>query len=237
MSELLRGTGCLLLYFALVASSAFLLRLFTKVPDELFRKLLHLILLGSLPVWLFAFSNWYISALSILLFTVAVYPILCLAEGLRNYSHTVTERSPGELKRSLLIVFTMFLLIVSVCWGWLGDRLLALTCVYAWGFGDAAAALIGKRFGRHPLQGRHIEGRKSVEGTLAMFALSFLSVSLLLTLRGGLSLPMLLVVSAVTAAVAAAAELFSLRGNDTITCPLAAMAVLLPMLHFFGGGL
>lgn len=70
-----------------------------------------------------------------------------------------------------------------------------------------------------------------------MFALSFLSVSLLLTLRGGLSLPMLLVVSAVTAAVAAAAELFSLRGNDTITCPLAAMSVLLPMLHFFGGGL
>ena len=39
----------------------------------------------------------------------------------------------------------------------------------------------------------------------------------------------------VTASVCAVVELYSMSGNDTITCPLAAMAVLVPMTGVFGG--
>lgn len=236
MNEFLSGTGYLLIYFIVLASLAVVLRLLTRVPDEVFRKLLHGILLGSLLVWVLAFKTWWISVLSVVVFETAVYPILMVAERIKGYSRLLTERKSGELKRSLLIVFTMFAVVLSVCWGWLGDKLLVLASVYAWGFGDAAAALVGKRFGKHPLEGKHIEGRKSVEGTVAMFLVSLVSVFVILLLRGGLNWLPVLLVAVVTAGVSATVELFSMRGNDTIFCPLAAMAVMLPLLHLLGGG-
>ena len=237
MYDFLSGTGAVLLYFLIAAPLAFLLRRTVQVPHEVFRKLLHCILLGSLLVWTLAFDTWQMAALADILFVAAVYPILMLAERIKGFSQFVTERKQGELKSSLVLVFAMYLVILVICWGGLNDRFLVLAPVYAWGFGDAAAALVGKRFGKHPLTGRHIEGRKSVEGTLAMFLVSFLSVAVMLTLRGGLDLPVCLLISGVTAAVSAAVELFSMNGRDTIFCPLAAMAVLLPLLHFLGGGL
>lgn len=237
MDGIFHGITAFLLYFIIAASVALLLRRFVHIKDEVFRKGLHCILLGSLLVLVFSFSVWWQAVLSAVGFAVAVYPILWLLERVKGFSAFVTERTGGELKRSLLIVFLMFAVELSVCWGWLGDKLLVLACIYAWGFGDAAAALIGKRFGRHALTGGHIEGRKSVEGSLAMFAVSFICVGVILALRGGLPLYGYILIPALTAIGVSVVELFSLHGMDTITCPLAATAVLLPMLHLIGGGI
>lgn len=235
MHEILSGSLDVLLYFLIVVAIVFGIRKFTKIPDEPFRKLLHFILLGSLLVWTFAFDKWWMAALTSMLFAVLVFPILKLAEKINGFSKFVTERKSGELKYSLLVVFIMYATIVSVCWGIFDDRLLALCSIYAWGIGDAAAALIGKRFGRHGLSGKHIEGRKSVEGTLAMFCCSFISVLAILLLRGSLPWYAYPVISLFTAAVSAAVELFTKSGFDTITCPMAAMAVILCTIHLFGG--
>lgn len=235
MQEFLLGFVYILIYFVVCASSAFVLRIMTRVPDELFRKILHCILLGSLAVWVSTFPNWWMTAVSAIVFAIIVYPILWGAERLKGYSKMVTERKSGELKSSLLIVFFMFALIVSVCWGWLDDKLLALASIYAWGFGDAFAALVGKRFGKHKIGGGVIRGRKSVEGTAAMFTVSLVSVFTILMFRGGLSWYACAVIAIVTAAVSAAVELYTMNGIDTITCPVAAMVVLLPMVHIFGG--
>ena len=125
--------------------------------------------------------------------------------------------------------------VVCVCWGWLQDRMLVLASIYAWGFGDAAAALIGKHFGKHPLQWKKLDGRKSAEGTLAMFVVSLCSVTLLLALRGQMPWYGVAVTATVTALVSAAVELYTPGGMDTITCPLAAMCTLLPLTALFGG--
>lgn len=231
------GLCVLAIYFIICASTAFICRRFLRIPDEVFRKILHGILLGSLLVWTVQFDQWYLAALSALAFAAAVYPLLKAAERWKGYSRFVTERSRGELKQSLIVVFVMYAAVVTVCWGWLNEKLLALCSIYAWGFGDAAAALVGKRYGRHTLQGKHIEGRKSAEGTLAMFAVSFVCVLIILILRGGMAWHGCLIAAVATALVSAAVELFTMRGMDTITCPLAAMAVLLPLVHFLGGGL
>ncbi len=236
MQDILNGLGIVVLYFVIVASGALILRRRTSIPNEVFRKLLHCILLGSLLVWMLAFSTWWHAALTALVFALALYPILCLAGRIKGFSAFVTERTPGELKRSLLIVFLMFAVVISICWGWLNDKLLALAAVFAWGVGDAAAALVGRRFGKHGLTGRHIEGRKSVEGSLAMFAASFLCVGVILLLRGGLPWYGYLLISAVTAVGATVVELFSLKGMDTITCPLTAMVIMLPLVYLMGGG-
>lgn len=233
----MRAVLDVLLYFVICVTVALPLRLFTAVPSEVFRKILHCILLGSLAVWVTAFSDWRASAASALIFAVAVYPLLALAERIRGYSQLLTERKQGELKASLLVVFVMYAIVAAVCWGWLGDRMLALASIYAWGFGDAAAALVGRYFGRHKLNWRPINGRKSAEGTLAMFLVSFVSVLVILGFRGGLPIYGLVITAAATAAVSAAVELYTPNGMDTITCPLGAMAVILPLVNLFGGAL
>lgn len=235
LQEFLLGLGRIGLYFVVCASCAFLIRVLLRLPDELFRKLLHLILLGSLPVFVFGFATWQVAAGTAVLFELAVYPILRALERLPRYSAFVTERKSGELKSSLLLVFTMFAVVMAVCWGCLGDRWLVLASIYAWGFGDAAAALVGKRFGRHKIGWAGLDGKKSCEGSAAMLLVSFVSVAALLILRGGLAPLPLLLISFVTAAVSAAVELYTRGGYDTVTCPLAAMAVLLPLLAAVGG--
>jgi dolichol kinase len=83
-----------------------------------------------------------------------------LLERIERFSEFITERKKGELKSSLLLVFGMFAFIITICWGLLGDPYLVLASVYAWGFGDAAAALIGKRFGKHKIRWEYMDGEK-----------------------------------------------------------------------------
>lgn len=156
---------------------------------------------------------------------------------MKGYSQLVTERSSGELKSSLVIVFLMFAGIMTICWGLLGDKLLGLCCVYAWGYGDGAAALVGKYFGKHKLEGKHIEGKKSVEGSVAMFVVSFVSVVIVLVVRGGMAWWTYFAIALPTALVSTFVELYTKRGLDTITCPVCSMAVILPLVHILGGGL
>lgn len=231
----LQGFALLLIYFAAAAALALLARKLMKMPREIFRKALHLVLLFSLPVFLYAFPSWHLSALAAGLFALTVLPILSFGERFDGYSELLTQRKDGEIKRSLMLVFLMFAVIISVCWGWLGDRMLAAACVYAWGFGDGAAALVGKRFGRHYLQGRMIEGRKSLEGTLAMFAVSFFAVFLIMVFRGGLPLKHCFAIAVIAALVSAVVELFTLGDYDTFTCPMAAASVIIPLTLFLEG--
>ncbi len=235
MGAFWKGFGLLLAYFLIAAVIALLIRARFNLPREMFRKTLHGILLFSLPVYLYAFPSWSLSALAAIVFALIVYPLLALGERLEGYAEFLTQRKEGEIKRSLMLVFLMFAVIISLCWGWLEDRLLAAACIAAWGFGDAAAALVGKRFGRHPLKGRLIEGRKSWEGTLTMFAVSFLAVFLIMMVRGGLSWQQCFAMALITGAVSAAVELYTLGGFDTLTCPLAAAAVIIPLTLLWEG--
>lgn len=234
MEAFFSGFAVVIGYFVVAASSILLLRRSVTMPKELFRKSLHLILLCSLFFWVYAFRTWWQSAIALVVFVAVVYPVLALGERIKGYSELLTERKHGEIKRSLVLVFGMFAAIICICWGWLGDRLLVFACVFAWGFGDAAAALVGKRFGRHFLEGRLIEGRKSVEGTVAMFAVSFLSVLIILLIRGGLQWYGYALIPPIAGAVCAIVELYTRGGMDTVTCPFAAAAVILPLTQLWG---
>lgn len=235
MYDIAFGSGVIVLYFLITASTALILRKSVHIRDEIFRKGLHFILLGSLLVWVLSFSVWWHAALTSVCFALVLYPVLCLTERIKGFSAFVTERKSGELKLSLLIVFAMFSVVVSVCWGWLNDKMLVLASIYAWGFGDAAAALVGKRFGKHAITGKHIEGRKSAEGSFAMFITSLICVGVILLIRGSLPWYGYVVIPVLTAAGTAAVELFSLKGTDTVTCPLTAMAIILPSVYLIGG--
>lgn len=235
MAELLHGAGAVCIYFVVAASTAFALRMTRKIPDEIFRKGLHFILLGAYIPFVTAFETWYLAALFAVVLEILIYPILAWFEHFQNYSSITTERKKGEFKHSLLLAFTMLAVAIAVCWGWLGDKLLVLACMYAWGVGDAFAALIGKRFGRHKIRLKFADRRKSVEGSLAMFLSSALSVAAVLLIRGGLSWGGYVVIPMAAAAVTTLVEMHTRGGMDTVTCPTAALLVILPLAQLFEG--
>ncbi len=232
--EFLKGYGMLLVYFIVCAAAALVLRRLFPIPAEIFRKTLHMILLGSIFVLIYAFHTWWISAIATVAFTAMVFPILMAAEGIPGYSELLTERKRGEIKKSLVVVFVMFGALICVCWGWLGEKYLVIASVFAWGLGDAAAALIGKRFGQHYIEGALVEGRKSLEGTLAMFAVSFVSVIVVLLANGSVEWYSCIPIAVLTAAVCAAVELYTKNGMDTLTCPFAAAAIMIPLVRLWG---
>lgn len=232
--EFITGFGMLIGYFVVCASGALIIRRLVTVPVEVFRKILHTILLGSILVLLYGFKTWWISALATVAFTALVFPILMFSERIPGYSQLLTERKQGEIKNSLVVVFFMFAVLICVCWGWLGEKYLVIASVFAWGFGDAAAALVGKRFGRHYIKGRLVDGQKSLEGTLAMFVVSFVSVLIVLLASSSVQWYGYVSIAAVTAAVCAIVELYTKGGMDTLTCPLAAAAVLILLIRLLG---
>ena len=232
--ELFRGLGIIILYFIVLAGLALTVKQFVKIPKEVFRKTLHLILLGSLFGWIYAFETWWIAVGAILGFLIIVFPILHLAERYRGYSELLVERNTGEIKRSLVAVCVMLAVLITVCWGLFGQKYLVIASVSAWGLGDAAAALVGKRFGKRYIEGKFVEGKKSLEGTLAMFVVSFISVLIILLAEGSLKWHGYIPVSLATAAVSAVVELYTKGGMDTLTCPLAAASILIPLVHLWG---
>lgn len=233
--ELLHGFGILSVYFIVAATTVLLIRFLISIPDEIFRKTLHFVLLGSVFVFVYGFKTWWVSALAAIIFEVIVYPILMVVEHIKNFSEFTTERKKGELKSSLLLVFTMFALVISVCWGLFHDKVLVVASILAWGVGDAFAALVGKKFGKHKIKDRFTDGKKSYEGTFAMFVSSFITVMVVMTLHGGLRTAGYIIIPLVTAAISAIAELYSKNGLDTVICPIAAMIVVDGLTCLFGG--
>lgn len=230
-SEFIRGFGLLIGYFGVCAVTAVSLRKLVHIPRELFRKILHMILLGSVLVLTYGFKTWWVSALAVLAFILLVFPLLAAAENLSGYSDLLIERKKGEIKRSLVIVFGMFLLLISVSWGILGERYLVLAPVFAWGMGDAAAAIVGKRFGRRPIEGKRLDGHKTYEGFTAMFIVAFLSVMTVLILSAPELRYGYVTVALITAGVTALVELYSKDGMDTLTCPVSAAVIMISFVH------
>ena len=235
MNPILSGTLNLVIYFIMAAGLAIGCRFIFPIPKEVFRKILNFILLGSFLIIVISYPTWKCAALAAVIFEIIVYPILIFFERFKKYSEFTTERKAGELKHSLMLVYTMFAVVVAICWGGLGDKYLALASLYAWGIGDAAAALIGKKFGKHKINWPKLDGKKSYEGTISMFCLSCISVFSVLMWRGGLGAGACIIISLIVGAVSAVTELYSTNGNDTVICQLSAMVVLLPLVYIFGG--
>lgn len=96
----------------------------------------------------------------------------------------------------------------------------------AWGPGDGAAAICGRPFGRHKLQGRFTEGVKSVEGSVAMAVTSFLCTLPVLLAMSGLPALQCVLLALVIAPAASLTELFTKHGLDTITVPIVSSLIL-----------
>jgi len=235
LDEFLAGFGLFLGYYVIAASLLLIVRAFLKPPKELFRKMLHVACVMSVLVLLYAFDTWYLAMFTAIVFALALYPIITYIERFPKVMEMLIQRKNGEIKSSLVIVFFMMAMLITIFWGWLGEewKYIIIVSVMAWGFGDAAAALVGKSMGQKPINHPWVEGTKTREGTVAMFFVAAIAILLCLMIYTSLPWYLCLVGALIVAPICAAVELISHHGLDTITVPFATAIPMFSLMILF----
>ena len=180
-----------------------------KKPPELTRKVIHVgVAFWVLPTALWFDSMWWAAA------TPAVFIFLNTLSYRYRLMNVIEEEgrgSPGTIYFPI-----SFVLLILVLWP-VDARAASVAGILAMGFGDAAASVVGRRWGRNPFL-----GEKTREGTAAMFGFALVSI----LLGTGLVLGRIAWVPSVGAALAATvAEAPAGKGMDNLTVPAAGAMV------------
>lgn len=162
------------------------------------------------------------------LFLAIIIIGLASVERLPLYRSLFVEKGRHEVLTSFIMLFTLMAVLIAVFWGALGEkgRYIPIATIMAWGTGDGAAAICGRLWGKHKLQGRFIEGVKSVEGTVAMALTSFCCTLPVLLIMSGLPGMACVLLMLLIAPAAALTALLTKHGLDTITVPIASSLLL-----------
>ena len=229
--SVLRCFGEYLLFIVPAALILLVLNFTLDIPRVVFRKLLHLPAFCSAAVVVWRADCWQAASLTLVLFAVIVYPVLWLCQGWSGYDRLFIQKKPGEIKRSLLLLFLCDAALVALCWGVFDLPWVAVAAILMWGSGDGAAALVGHRFGKHHVRLPLADEKKTWEGSGAMLAVSAVigtAAMLILTVQPWYRC---LLMALATSIFGAYTELISRGGDDTVTVPVVNTAVLLT-LHF-----
>lgn len=226
LDQCLSVLGQYLMYLVICVSILVVCRLLFTIPQPVFRKMLHFVAMTSVPYMIYVSYDWKPVVIISVIFIIAVYPLLALAERWSGFHHFFAEKRKGEIKRSLVDAFGTHAAVALVVYGLLDMPYIAMAAILTWGAGDTAAAFFGLKFGRHKIPFKHADQKKSWEGTIGNGAVSFLVCLGVLLLTSPFTPAKCILLSLLAAPVSAAAELFTKNGNDTITVPLANAAVL-----------
>lgn len=226
--EYLKVLGIYLGFIVSLASVLLVIRYTTKVKDYVFRKLLHIVAFTSVLPLVFSTQIWWIAVAVEILFLIVVIIALHFLENFSFYKSLFIEKAKHEVILSFIALFGLISVLLTVFWGLLGREHLyiAVGAIMAWGPGDAVAAIIGKTHGGHKLQGKLIEGVKSMEGSIGMAVTSFLCLLPILLTMSELSFGVALVAALIIAPLASLTELFTKGGWDTVTVPIVSALLL-----------
>ena len=187
---------------------------YTQTDAEIVRKVVHIgvgnvILLAwwlQIPAWMGIAASILASAIAFISYYV---PILASM-------NSVGRKSWGTFFYAISIG-------VLIAWFWpMQQPQYAALGILVMTWGDGLAALIGRRFGRHPY--KLWDMQKSWEGSLTMAAVSYgVSSAILFGVQGNTWQTWC--VPLVVATVAAGLEAFSKFGIDNLTVPIASGAL------------
>ena len=107
-------------------------RFLTKVPSFVFRKLLHIVGFTCVSIMLLNAKSWLAPVICYILIAVLLYPVLAFLEHAPWFEKLFVQKTPGEIKRSLLLLFFMCAALVTVSWGIFGQPHLAPTAILMW---------------------------------------------------------------------------------------------------------
>ncbi len=225
--------GEYLLFIIPAALVLLLLHFTTHIPKVVFRKLLHLPAFCSAVVIVWRADSWQAASLTLALFAAIVYPALCLCERWQGYGGLFVQKAPGEIKKSLLLLFLSDAALVALCWGAFNLPWVASAAILMWGSGDGAAALAGHRFGRRHVRLPLADPKKTWEGSAAMVLVSAAVGTAAMLVLTAMPWWQCLLFALAAAIPGAYTELISRNGDDTVTVPVVNTAVLLALCVIF----
>ncbi|MBR5340373.1 MAG: phosphatidate cytidylyltransferase [Erysipelotrichaceae bacterium] len=231
LTGILKCMGDLILYALIFLTLIIPLHFVFHIRSFIFRKLLHILAFSCISLMILFAINWISAALASLLIMLIFYPVLCFLERFSWYSTLFVEKRPKEIKRSMCLLFLMFSLNIAIAWGIFNAKELSALSILIWGSGDAAAALIGIPFGKHKIKWPYTDGKKSYEGTLAMFAVSYIVGVIFMLYVCKYDLIYSLLIMLPVALSSALSELYSPGEIDTITVPTVLLVVLLLLIR------
>ncbi len=226
---MLRCLGVLIAYIIPCVPVLLPIRFLTKIPSFIFRKLLHIVAFSCVTIMTLTADDWKAPALASVVIAAVLYPILRLLEKEPWYGRLFVQKSPGEIRKSLLMLFLMFAVLISAAWGIFGKPHIAAAAILMRGTGDAAAALVGIPLGKHKVHLKGTDGKKSWEGSAAMLVTSLLSGFFVLFSGRSMPLGPAILSAAISALFGTVTELFTPSEYDTITVPTVTAAVLIIM--------
>lgn len=104
--EFWRLFGIYIAYIIAFAVVLLTIRYVTKVPDYIFRKLLHIVAFTSILPLIFCTEIWWIAVLVEIVFLIIVIIALHFAERLSFYKSLFVEKSNHEVLTSFIILFS-----------------------------------------------------------------------------------------------------------------------------------
>ena len=221
LREYLKVLGIYLGYIVVLAAALIVVRFTTRVPDYIFRKLLHFVAFTSI-IPLVSFTDiWWIAVAVEVLFLIVVIVALRIFESFSFYKNLFVEKAKHEIIFSFISLFGLITVLLAIFWGGFGEEHLyiAVGAIMAWGPGDAVAAIVGRQKGKHKLTGRLIEGTKSVEGSVGMAVTAFVCLFPVLLLMSALPWHVSLVFALAIAPIASLTELFTREAGIQLLFP------------------
>ncbi len=230
----LHAAGAILAYLALGAGLIALANRFLPIRREVIRKSYHIMICLCIVALVAWFDRWYAALLTLGAYLALAYVGIFALNRLGVFQRFSIDRAGGvqEVLRQIGYFILSVSLSITVFWGVFGSewKFVSLIGFMAWGFGDAAAALVGREFGRMRLKLPFFDRRKTVEGSLAMFAASAAAMFTVLSVMTAYSWAVRSTASLILAAAGTVIEASSHRGQDTIYLPLSVSFLSIPVL-------
>ena len=233
------AAGVFFLYLLLSASLIALTDRLTNMPKEWIRKSYHIMIAMSMLVLVYAFPTWTGAVVTLAGLMLFARVVISVAYRLHFLQDLAIDRKSGsaEVARQIGYLTLSYSGLIVVFWGVLGSewRFVAVLASLIWGFGDAAAAVVGKSLGKQQLRAPIFDPKKTVEGALANFIASGLTSFVVLQVLSSVAWWVAVVCALLLACMSTIIEAVSRDGHDTIILPwsLAALAypVLLALTH------
>ena len=195
------------------------IRAWRHYPQDFTRKIVHIGAgMAVFPI-LALFDSWYwgiVPTFTFIFFNYIAWRFKLLG------AMDADDSTPGT------VYFAFSVTLLLACFWPRGQAYVAVAGIMAMTWGDAFAAIIGRRWGQH----RYLiqNNFRSLEGSAAMAGFSFVTVLLTLAFASGLAWYQSLLYALIIALATTAIEAVSIIGLDNIAVPIGGSFVLLALV-------
>jgi phytol kinase len=213
-------------YVAVVLAIAEQIRKNLDLKKDFTRKFVH-IAIGTyiIPTFIIFHSLYY----------ALVPPVCFIIVNILSYRFKIfraMEEDDGNNLGTMLFPIS-FCIVMIVFWNTGPDRVAAMLGILTMAWGDSSASIIGRNFGTHYY---HVfRERKSIEGSVAMLAASYIAMIITLTLVGHprLDVREMAITAFVTAIFGTFLEAVSVRGLDNLIVPVLSSGAAYILIKLF----